>query len=111
MVFVVSRNLWVAAANHATWNFTIVLTGVPLSGLEDWLRLAPFASVYRGPDWLTGGQFGPEASVVTMVLLTAAAVAMWTLAGAKGRLARATSPRTTETQTLTEKGTHTINSP
>lgn len=93
MVFVVSRNLWVAAANHAAWNFTIVLTGVPLSGLEDWRSLAPFASRYRGPDWLTGGQFGPEASMVTMVLMGAAVLASWRWACAKGRLVRAARPR------------------
>jgi len=35
-VFVLTRNLWAAAANHAAWNFTILLAGVPLSGIEDW---------------------------------------------------------------------------
>ena len=105
MVFVLSRNLWVAAANHAAWNFTIVLTGVPLSGLEDWLPLAPFASRYRGPDWLTGGQFGPEASVVTMVLTGAAVVASWRFAHAKGRLVRAARSRVrTDTLLSTEPG-------
>src|SRR5262245_47998187 len=27
-VFILTRNLWVAAANHAAWNFTILLSGV-----------------------------------------------------------------------------------
>ena len=41
-LFVLARNLWVVAANHAAWNFTILLSGVPLSGIEDWRALAPF---------------------------------------------------------------------
>jgi hypothetical protein len=30
--------------HHAAWNFTIILTGLPLSGLGDWIALAPIAS-------------------------------------------------------------------
>ena len=67
LVFVLSRNLWVATANHAAWNFSIVLSGLPLSGLETWREFAPIAGDYRGPGWLTGGVFGPEDSVLTMI--------------------------------------------
>ena len=66
-LFVLVRNLWVVAANHAAWNFTILLSGVPLSGIEDWRALAPFESRYAGPDWLTGGMFGPESSLLVIV--------------------------------------------
>jgi uncharacterized protein len=69
LVFVHTRNLWIVGVNHAAWNFTIMLTGLPLSGLEDWRGLAPFESHYKGPDWLTGGAFGPETSALTMGLL------------------------------------------
>lgn len=75
-VFVLARNLWAVAANHAAWNFTILLSGMPLSGIEDWRKLAPLESRSAGPDWLTGGMFGPESSLlviastsVTVVLL------------------------------------------
>jgi hypothetical protein len=66
LVFVHTRNLWIVGVHHAAWNFAIVLTGLPLSGLEDWRALAPFESQYNGPDWLTGGAFGPETSVLTI---------------------------------------------
>lgn len=69
LIFVHTRNLWIVGANHAAWNYAIMLTGLPLSGLDDWRALAPFESRYNGPDWLTGGAFGPEASALTMVLL------------------------------------------
>ncbi len=69
MVFVHTRNLWIVGANHAAWNYSILLTGLPLSGLEDWREIAPFESGYNGPDWLTGGAFGPETSALTMGLI------------------------------------------
>ncbi len=71
-MFVLTRNLWVVAANHAAWNFTIVLSGVPLSGIDDWKLLAPIESRYAGPDWLTGGMFGPENSLLVMLFVALA---------------------------------------
>lgn len=92
LVYVHTRSLWAAAANHAAWNFTIVLTGVPLSGLEDWLAFAPMASRYDGPAWLTGGAFGPEASVVTMGLVGIALVALCVNARKMGLNFKAQTP-------------------
>lgn len=71
-VYILSRNLWVAAAHHAAWNFTILLSGVPLSGIDDWRTLAPLESRYAGPDWLTGGMFGPESSWLVIASTTVA---------------------------------------
>lgn len=88
MVFVHSRNLWVTTANHAAWNFTILLTGLPLSGVEDWRRVAPLFSEYRGPAWLTGGVFGPETSIVTIVIAAVTLAAMLYWAKEKKRLIR-----------------------
>jgi membrane protease YdiL (CAAX protease family) len=73
-VFILTRNLWVVAANHAAWNFTILLSGVPLSGNEDWREIAPLETRYAGSDWLTGGIFGPESSFIVMMFVTAAVV-------------------------------------
>jgi len=69
LVFVHTRNLWVVGANHAAWNYSIMLTGLPLSGLEDWRSVAPFESRYNGPDWITGGAFGPEDSALAIGLM------------------------------------------
>ena len=86
LVFVHSRNLWAVTANHAAWNFTIILSGLPLSGIEDWRGMAPFVGEYRGPAWLTGGVFGPESSIVTIVILAVSVTAMLYWAKAKKRL-------------------------
>lgn len=85
LLFVYTRNLWVVCANHAAWNFAILLTGAPLSGIGDWMAVAPLASRYQGPDWLTGGAFGPEASVLTWVLVGAGLVVLWALARSRKR--------------------------
>ncbi|MEO8504373.1 MAG: CPBP family intramembrane glutamic endopeptidase [Acidobacteriota bacterium] len=78
-VFLISRNLWVAAAHHAAWNATIFLSGVPLSG-EDWRASAPLETVYRGSTFWTGGVFGPEDSPVNIVLCLAICIALWRVA-------------------------------
>lgn len=79
MIFVHTRNLWVAAVNHAAWNFAILLTGLPLSGKENWGSAAPFQSRYHGPEWLSGGMFGPESSVITIgiVVISLGALLYW----------------------------------
>lgn len=79
-VFIASRNLWVVGVHHAAWNFAIFATGIPLSGIEDWRAKAPLESVYHGPVWLTGGEFGPETSIITAVVVLASIVVLvrWT---------------------------------
>ena len=83
-VFVLARNLWVVAANHAAWNFTILLSGLPLSGIEDWRKLVPLESRFAGPDWLTGGMFGPESSLLVIASTTVAVVLLLRAARRRG---------------------------
>lgn len=83
-VFTLARNLWVVAAHHAAWNFTILLSGLPLSGIEDWRTLAPLESRFAGPDWLTGGMFGPESSWLVIASTTVAVVLLLRAARRRG---------------------------
>ena len=83
-LFILTRNLWVSVANHAAWNFTILLSGVPLSGIEDWRAIAPLESQYAGPDWLTGGMFGPESSLLVIALATLVTVLLLRAAWRRG---------------------------
>ncbi|MFE6967506.1 type II CAAX prenyl endopeptidase Rce1 family protein [Agromyces sp. NPDC057679] len=78
--FVVLRQgaLWIAIGVHAGWNFAMGnLYGIPVSGLPPLSTSAVYLQpVADAPDWLTGGDFGTEASVpAVIVLLVAAAVA------------------------------------
>lgn len=71
-LFVLWRNVWAVGAHHAVWNLTIVATGLPLSGLEEFRAAAPFDSVLSGPELMTGGAGGPELSLVTLALVATA---------------------------------------
>lgn len=64
--YLLTRRLWFCASLHLAWNFTQgAVFSLAVSGQqgEGWLR-----GRLNGPDWLTGGAFGPEGSVVTLVL-------------------------------------------
>jgi hypothetical protein len=77
-VFILSRNLWVAAAHHSCWNATIFMIGLPLSG-ENWRALAPLVTVSHGSILWTGGAFGPEDSLVNVAVSTMICAALWRL--------------------------------
>jgi uncharacterized protein len=83
--FMLTRRLWLAIGIHAAWNFTQGwLFSVPVSGGEAPLGLLITRRV--GPDWLTGGDFGLEASAVAMVVATLAGLFLLWRAIGKGRL-------------------------
>jgi len=86
-VFILSRNIWVAAAHHCCWNATIFMIGVPLSG-EDWRAQAPLETVSHGSILWTGGAFGPEDSLVNLFVSLAVCAALWQLARHTGRQAQ-----------------------
>ncbi len=73
--YLLTRRLWLAIGIHAAWNFTQGwVFSVPVSGGDAPLGLLITRRI--GPDWLTGGQFGLEASAVAMVVATLAGVAL-----------------------------------
>lgn len=90
-VFILGRNLSVAAAHHYCWNATIFLIGLPLSG-EDWRAQAPFETVSHGAVLWTGGAFGPEDSLVNLFVSAAICAALWRLARRTGQMSAAGGP-------------------
>ena len=84
--FMVTRRLYLAIGLHIGWNFTQAgVFGVAVSGFElgGWLQSRPV-----GPDWLSGGAFGAEASVLAVVWCVALGGALLALAGRRGRIVR-----------------------
>jgi membrane protease YdiL (CAAX protease family) len=64
-----SRDLWLAIGLHFGWNFTLPLFGVPVSGLR--MDVTGHRMVWSAGKWVSGGEYGPEASVLTSVVLVA----------------------------------------
>jgi membrane protease YdiL (CAAX protease family) len=72
--YMLTRRLWFAMGLHGAWNYTQgAIFGVAVSGndVPGLLRSEP-----RGPDWISGGEFGAEASVIAALVCSLAAVAM-----------------------------------
>ena len=65
-----TRALWIGWGIHFAWNaIAAIVFGLPISGNAGFNNLI-FTSV-SGPDWLTGGPYGPEAAVFTAIVLIA----------------------------------------
>jgi uncharacterized protein len=63
-----TRALWVCWGWHFAWNASMCLVfGLPVSGITEFSPVIQSNTV--GPLWMTGGDYGPEASVVTAVVL------------------------------------------
>ena len=86
--YILTGRLWVSIGMHAGWNFTQGwVFGAAVSGL-DLPESGPFAvqPVPGSPDFLSGGGFGPEASLAALAVGTAVgALTLW-LAWKRGRL-------------------------
>ena len=73
-----TRQLWLSMGMHAGWNFFQgPVFGFGVSGLKSKSLVQHELS---GPDWFTGGVFGPEAGLlcVAVVLLALGAMWLWT---------------------------------
>jgi uncharacterized protein len=70
LAYLRTRSLWFATALHAGWNWVMASAlGFPVSGLI-LLDTPLYDAVATGPEWWTGGDFGPEAGLAgTLVLL------------------------------------------
>jgi uncharacterized protein len=82
--YMLTRRLWLCIGIHIAWNFTqggvfsVAVSGSASKGL---LR-----SRMVGPDWLTGGTFGAEASVVALAVCAVAGIVLVFLAIRKGNV-------------------------
>lgn len=82
--YLVTRRLWLPIGIHIGWNFTqggvfsVPVSGFATQGLVD--------GTLAGPEWLSGGQFGAEASIVTVLLSMALAAVLLRQAAQRGHL-------------------------
>jgi uncharacterized protein len=99
--YMLTRRLWLCIGIHIAWNFTqggifsVAVSGGSSKGLLQAKML--------GPDWLTGGSFGAEASVVALAVCTAAGIALLIVTTKKGGivpLARQARPASRSSVTM-----------
>ncbi|HET8764086.1 MAG TPA: type II CAAX endopeptidase family protein [Rhodanobacter sp.] len=84
LVYHLTRSLWPCIGLHAAWNFAQgTIYGIPVSGTaaNGWL-----VSTRSGPDWLSGGAFGAEASVVAIALCSVCSLALLGIARRRGSI-------------------------
>jgi membrane protease YdiL (CAAX protease family) len=71
LVLIVTKSLYAATLCHAAWNWVMaVILHTPVSGTN--LPAPDYRVVDSGPDWATGGTWGPEAGLpaaLAMILL------------------------------------------
>ena len=84
--YMVTRRVWLPVGIHVAWNFTQGgIFGVPTSGVES----AGFLEGrLHGSSLLTGGAFGPEASIAAVAVCLAIGFYFLRLASAKGHILR-----------------------
>ncbi|MFA6213109.1 MAG: CPBP family intramembrane glutamic endopeptidase [Candidatus Obscuribacterales bacterium] len=74
--YLLTRRLWLAAGLHAFWNiFEGPVYGTPVSGLN--IKEPLLVSTLNGPSYLTGGMFGPEASIIEVTVCLFLAWMIW----------------------------------
>ena len=82
--YVATRRLWLAMGLHFGWNFTQGgVFGTAVSGHE---ATGVLRGALSGPAWLSGGEFGAEASVVAVLLCVIAGVALLALGRRRGHI-------------------------
>ncbi len=82
-----SRDLWLPIGLHFGWNFTLPLFGVNVSGLT--IGVTGHQMVWTAGVWWSGGDYGPEASLLTSAVLLLLFVAVY-----KAPIRRQVSPLT-----------------
>jgi membrane protease YdiL (CAAX protease family) len=84
MIYHVTRSLSLCMGLHAAWNFAQgTIYGIPVSGTpaNGWL-----VSTRSGPDWLSGGVFGAEASVIALSVSLLCSLALLAVALRRGSI-------------------------
>jgi uncharacterized protein len=69
VAYLKTRSLWLPIGLHATWNFfQTTIFSFPTSGVE-FLDRKLFLLTQSGPEWITGGAFGPEGGALATIAL------------------------------------------
>jgi len=79
LLFIYTDSIWLVVAQHGTWNYVQGnLLGFQVSGTGADASIFSFI-MGAGPDWLTGGTFGAEGSIITTLVLLVSLVNVYRL--------------------------------
>ena len=80
-----TRRMWLCIGFHMAWNYTqsAVFSGVVSGNDAQQGLIRPNAN---GPDWLTGGSFGVESSLLALVICTTAGIVVLAMAVRRGTI-------------------------
>ncbi len=93
-LYALTGRLWVPIGVHATWNLAQgYLFGAVVSGGDLGQSVAVSTARTGAPTWLTGGEFGPEASIIALALVSGVTIAALALIRRRTRLARRVAAR------------------
>ena len=86
LLFIYTDSIWLVVAQHGTWNYVQGnLLGFQVSGTGADASIFSF-TMGSGPDWLTGGAFGAEGSIITTLVLLVSVVIVYRLGERKERV-------------------------
>ena len=85
LLFIYTDSIWLVVAQHGTWNYVQGnLLGFQVSGTGADASIFSF-TMGSGPDWLTGGEFGAEGSIITTLVLLLSVLIVYRLGGRNER--------------------------
>jgi membrane protease YdiL (CAAX protease family) len=89
--YALTGRLWVSIGVHAAWNFTQgYVFGAAVSGGNFGAAMATSTAQSGVPTWLTGGAFGPEASLPAVMICTGVGAGVLWFASMNGRFVKPT---------------------
>lgn len=83
--YMLTRKLWLSIGFHMAWNYT---QAAIFSGTVSGVEMPPglVAATIDGPELLTGGKFGVEASVIAFAICSATGLILLTMAIQRGKI-------------------------
>ena len=91
--YALTGRLWLSIGVHIAWNFTQgYIFGAAVSGSSLGASLITSSAIAGHPQWLTGGAFGPEASLPALLVCSAVGVSVLWAARKAGRFERPADP-------------------
>jgi membrane protease YdiL (CAAX protease family) len=104
LAYMLARDIWFPTIMHFAWNFTQgIVLDIPISGIDS-PGIVEVNRSNKVPDWITGGEFGLEASAVTAVVQACVALLLLALIKRSSGAACDRQPPTSNQQLPTAVG-------